>query len=284
MRNVGGIVRARRAAAKTLLASLEVVGDGFSEADLAKAWHTEVARTPSLRPFGWYQPPPSGISVLIGKPPSFDRLRYESLREPVNWPSTAVTYGSDSILYPYLSAIDSDTGMIGDFVGTFYAGQNREVRSWLAAVYDITLRIAKFAEVGMRIREVHAHAVNLMDSLGGRNNTVSLSGGTAAGADVGHTIPGYGLESPIWAGPDVPVDGAVEGIAGARTFVDKTNEATIDDRTAFTIEPQLLRDDLPMASFHIIVAFSAGGKHIVQEFDDVFEYFGMSSWIRASGA
>jgi hypothetical protein len=275
-----GIIRARRAAAGTLYSALGQVGRDFTEASLAECWLREAKNSDDILPFGWYQPPPDGISVLVGQPPSFDRLQFGSLREQINWPSASVRYDNSSVLYPYLSAVDRRTGMIGDFVGTFYAGSDREVRSWIAAVYDVTLRIANFAAVGQQISEVYEFARTELESLGGHNNTLSMSGGTDVGADIGHTVPGYDDIEVPWHRPGASVSDVVHEVAATRRFISSANDARINKETAFTIEPQILQPGLPMASFHVIVAFVGQEKYVVEEFDQLFDFFGMISWIR----
>lgn len=274
-----GIVRARRAAADTLLTALTLLGPRFSEAALAAKWRGEAVGCKDVLPYGWYQPPPDGISVLIGRPPDFERLHYGSLRDEANWPSEETQYDRSSILYPYLSAIDRSTGMIGDFVGTFYGGEDPEIRSWISSVYRATLQIASFADLGRSVGEVYSYAQEVMEALGGRNNTVSVAGGAVPGADIGHSVPGYGVDSATWLRDDMDREQVCREIAAARTFISAGREDVITDSSAFTVEPQILHEGLPMASFHVIVAFSPTGRHVIDCFSDIFDYFGMTSWI-----
>jgi hypothetical protein len=286
MDNIGGIIRARRAAATALrsaLIALAKCNEHYTEAELASQWLAAVRMRGDILPFGWYQPPPNGISVLIGNPPTFDRLEYTSLRDPRNWPSESAKTTAESVLYPYLSAVDRETGMLGDFVGTFYAGRRPEVRDWIREVYLATMRIAEFTQVGQRLSEVFEYAESVMKSLGSRNNTFSLSSGTPLGADIGHTIPGYGDSSQPWMRKGVSEAEIAVEIARGRTFVNASNNARIDGATAFTIEPQMLLPGLPMASFHVIVAFARNEKLLITEFDDLFAMFEMDRWIRCSG-
>lgn len=169
--------------------------------------------------------------------------------------------------------------MIGDFVGTFYGGEDPEIRSWISSVYRATLQIVSFAEVGRSLGEVYSYGQEVMAALGGRNNTVSVAAGAVPGADIGHSIPGYGAESPTWLRDGLVREQVCREIAAARTFISAGREDVISDGTAFTVEPQILHEGLPMASFHVIVAFSPAGRHTIDCFGDIFDYFGMSSWI-----
>lgn len=275
-----GILRARKAAAATLVAALRSLPSNFTELDLATAWLRNIASCDDLLPFGWYQPPPHGMSVLIAHSPSFERLTYQSLRDEENWPSASVASDDCAMLYPYFSAIDRETAMIGDFVGTFYSGDRPDVREWMAEVLGATLRIASHAKVGRPFSELFEYAASVMGSLGAKNNTFSASGGLAS--DIGHTVPGFGEPSSHDFCSRVlkqsPSDIA-RTLASARTFVSQNNHERISPDCAFTIEPQLLIDGLPMASFHVIVIFADGQRSIVHEFEDVFEHFGMNDWI-----
>ena len=183
------IVRARQAAAGSLVETLRQLPSGYSEKMLAEQWLAEIARLKTVLPFGWYQPPPAGMSVLIANPPSYERLAYKSLREEVNWPSATVHNTEHSILYPYYSAIDRETGLIGDFVATFYGGSDKLVRDWMREVYLATLKIIGCARPGLKFSELFHFAEEITKSLGASNNTYSLSGGLSS--DIGHTVPWF---------------------------------------------------------------------------------------------
>ena len=173
-----GIVRARRATAAALLRALKTLPAAFTESELAKSWLQRIAEDPRILPFGWYQPPPQGVSVLIGRPKGFERLTYRSLRDQENWPSSLISYSTPSIIYPYFSAVDAKTGMIGDFVGTFYGGHDNMVRDWIATVYHLTLKVAEFVMPGKRVSDVFQYAKSQISEHGGSNHTFSLSAGT----------------------------------------------------------------------------------------------------------
>lgn len=46
-----------------------------------------------------------------------------------------------------------------------------------------------------------------------------------------------------------------------------------------TLEPQVTAAGCPMASFHLIVAIVGGRKVVINEFEHIFNHFGMSDWI-----
>ena len=126
-----GIVRARSAAARTLTAAILKSQQTYTEHDLAEGWLQFIRNDNNIFPFGWYQPPPHGISVLIGTPPHYERLNYKSLRDSDKFPSSQHILTPNSIVYPYFSPIDRETMMIGDHVGSYYSGHNLTTREWI---------------------------------------------------------------------------------------------------------------------------------------------------------
>jgi len=279
---IKAVIRARRAASTTLLDALRAfTPTNFSEADLARQWVDEIKENSIVRRCGWYMPPPHGMSVLIGSPPDYNRLRYDSLREAKNWPSSQVRFSDNCILYPYFSAVDRETLLIGDFVGTFYGGQDSAIRAWVATAYELTMQIADFVQPGQRLSEIFQYAQGAFESLGATNNTYSQSGGLAS--DIGHTIPGFSRDTAtlLSQGIDLADTDVASLLAGARLFVSKDNDSILEEDFGLTIEPQLTAPGLPMASFHVIVAAANGQKTLVTEFDPLFEHFGMNELVSA---
>ena len=275
-RKIEAVVRTRRATTNALLSALQMFSkEGFSEKQLADKWMEKIKQTYNLCNCGWYLPPPYGMSVLIGNEPDYNRLRYNSLREVENWPSSQILYSNNSILYPYFSAVDKETLLIGDFVGTFYKGRDPAIRNWINTAYKLTLEIAKFVQSGQQVSDIYNFAQDKISSLGVLNNTYSQSGGLAS--DIGHSIPGISQDSANLdlISSDLTDKEVASKIAGARSFISKENNSVLGSSFGLTIEPQLIASELPMASFHVIVLFANEKKTIVTEFDSLFEYFGM---------
>lgn len=273
-RKIEAIVRARRTTANTLLSALKMLPqEGFSEKQLADKWMNKIQENPIIRNCGWYLPPPNGMSILIGNAPNYDRLRYNSLRESENWPSSQIIYSNSSIIYPYFSAVDRDTLLIGDFVGTFYRGNDLNIRNWIKTAFKLTLQIANFIQPGQRVSDIYNFAQEVFNSLGVSNNTYSQSGGLAA--DIGHSIPGLVDNWEIISTGSSNEDIALL-VSKGRWFISKENNTVLGNDFGLTIEPQLITSELPMASFHVLVLVANGKKTIVTEFDSLFEYFGMS--------
>ncbi|HYH05713.1 MAG TPA: hypothetical protein VEK11_01520 [Thermoanaerobaculia bacterium] len=187
-------------------------------------------------------------------------------------------YSTDAVVYPYFSAVDRETLLIGDFVGTFYGGRDPAIRAWIAAAYKITMDVAAFIQPGQRMSDVFNFAAGLFATLGATNNTYSQSGGLAS--DIGHTIPWFDSDDPAPLKTLDPNDADVaRGIASARSFVSRDNHTVLGKTFGLTIEPQLIAPGLPMASFHIIVLSANGRKTVVTEFGALFEHFGMTELV-----
>lgn len=273
--NLNGVIRARSAASRTLLRALQARKIGFSETTLAKHWLHEIKHSPEIFPFGWYQPPPHGLSVLIGTPPDFSRLCYRSLRDEVNFPGETL-FEEENILYPYFSAIDRSTYMIGDHVATYYSGNNSSIKQWIKHAYILTKEIAESVKIGMKFSELYHIAADLLQSSGAKNNTFSISGGLSA--DFGHTVPFFTANQPKFFGGH-SITNTVREISQSRKFVNASNQDAIRSPCAFTIEPQLLLEGYPMASFHLIIAVVNDRILVIERFFDLFEFFGMNSWL-----
>lgn len=271
-----GIVRARTAAARSLVNALNFVNERYSEKQLADSWLHFIETEKEILPFGWYQPPPSGMSVLIGKSPTFERLAYRSLREEENFPSEHIAWEEGAVLYPYFSAIDRDSRMIGDHVATYYGGYNRVIRDLMRSVYALNWKIIDAVRVGMSYAELYDLASELIGRAGAENNTYSISGGRAS--DIGHTVPFFGDTSSAFYAKD-DSESLCKSIAGARHFVGASNKDLIEKNSAFTIEPQVILSGMPMVSFHMIVVLLDGTRYVVEKFTEIFDLFGMHDWI-----
>jgi hypothetical protein len=276
-RKIEAVIQARQTTAKTLLTALEKLPkEGFTEKQLANMWIEKIEENQIIRNCGWYLPPPNGMSILIGNPPDYSRLKYNSLREIENWPSSEIQFSNSSILYPYFSAVHRNTVLLGDFVGTFYGGKDTDICNWLKTAYKLTLEIARFIQPNQQISDIYNFAQDAFNSIGAANNTYSQSGGLAS--DIGHSIPGF-CENWELVSEDLPNEQIASLISNSRWFISKDNNRLLGSDFGLTIEPQLIAPNLPMASFHVLVLFANKKKTIITEFDSLFEYFGMSEWM-----
>jgi hypothetical protein len=238
---------------------------------------------PALLPEGWYQPPPGGVSVLIGRPTSFARVGYTSLRDPQIWPRGDIELADDSLVYAYASPTDRASGLIGDFGVTLYSGSRQSVRDHVERCLQISVGIAEHAEVGMELRELFRHAERLIAEAELSNRTASATDGGAA--NIGHTVP-WSFE-PYSASDRECIDsGDVKEIAalirGKRIFLNATASQRIAQTMAFSVEPRMASAKLPLTSFHLVVAFIDGRKRVFSNFDALFARFGMDRYLPVS--
>lgn len=275
-KQLDGIVRARSAAASSLLEALKSLHEKkYSEKDVSLEWLSRIMMSGEVASNGWYTPPPSGVSVLIGHSPDYTRLNYESLRSKENWPQPDIRFEENSIIYPYFSAVDKQTNMIGDHVATYYSGANKEIQDWYREIYEMTRSLAFKAKQGMSFSELYNIADLMFNTIGVQNNTFSINGGLAS--DIGHTVPYFGQEH--LESIDIDNEDNLKLLSNDRKFISKESNYEIGRNCAFTIEPQAILGGLPMASFHVIIVFFEGELYLVEKFKDLFDYFGMSKWI-----
>jgi hypothetical protein len=248
-----------------------------SELVLRDHWVSEIAQDPQLLPHGWYMPPPFGASVLIAQPDRFSRVNYSSLRRCEYWPRKDLLLSDESLVYAYASPVHRETGLIGDFGVTLYRGRLPHVQSHIAAVLRLTSDICSYSEVGMEFGELFSYADGLMRAVGLSNTAVRSNDSAVVG--LGHTIP--------WSYPPYPdpeesnwltarkPEVIADTISKARVFIERGVRFKIQPDMAFTIEPRLLSEALPMVSFHVIVVFCGGKKCIASDFRQLFEAWGM---------
>ena len=104
----------------------------FSEKQLKDIWLAELRKNENLFPSGWYVPPLEGIGILIGSDEEPERLNHDSLRPPKNHPQSNIDFDPETgLIYVYASPVDKQTGVIGDWGMTVYAGNNAKIKAHL---------------------------------------------------------------------------------------------------------------------------------------------------------
>ncbi len=276
----------RTYAVKSLYAALKPLLESetsFSEIQLRDTWAQELKKNSELFANGWYSPPPHGIGVLIGDISRDSRICYSSLRPESSWPSDENRYNkTDSIMYVYASPTDRRTGIIGDFGMTIYDGQNAEMVEHLKTCFTINQNLFNYAQVGMTLSDLYNYASDLFKQFAVTNQVTSITDPT--GANIGHTIPfSYEAQSPeekqlleqgASAWPAI-----VNMISKKRRFVNAIETLQIQPGMALTLEPRVVSQnhpDLPMSSFHTIVAFYPDGhKELLTNFEELFKLTNM---------
>lgn len=274
------VLDARAAAATALADAFRSDGVMSSERTICDRWLNNIASNKELNSEGWYQPPPGGSCVLIGHPEDeFARLNYDSIRDPAIWSRDDIYQREDSILYVYASPIVRGTGLIGDIGLTLYRGENTEIRDHLVKCLEVTVRIARFAEVGMPLRDLFNFAKREMENAQLSNETSSSGSGIE---NIGHTVPWsyepYSDEAKLCLHSGSAED-VRNLISDQRVSVNDLATLQIQPTMAFTVEPQISSPIAPLCSYHMIVAFSDGAKTIIPSFKSLFEDFSMSEYM-----
>lgn len=261
--------RMRRFTSDTLADALRIAGDGASETHVRDVWLSLVGQ-------GWYSPPPGGIILVAGEPPLYERMNQPTFRPPDAWPAPGVYLNDDRLLYAYASPVDTQTGIIGDLGCSLYRGGDTLLREHLREVWRVTMAIIDEVAIGMSFPQLYERAQVIIADAGLVNIVHSVHAGSST--DIGHVIPwSQGPPSAkeiemLQSGDDQRV---ADLVSNKRRFINATDNFTITDNVAFTIEPRLRTDDRPMVGFHTVVAFERGQKHVVLEFDPLFELFEM---------
>jgi hypothetical protein len=278
---VESVCRTRKVAAATLAGILTYDLTGQTESGIRDRWLKALQDVPHLMREGWYQPPPKGLSILIGVPPRYERIRYRSLRDEMTWPRTDVCPTADSLLFAYASPVNMSTSMIGDLAISLYGGNDQSLREHLSNAFEVTARVTEFAAVGMEFRELYAYGARLINETGQANSYFSLVSHTGL-PDVGHTAP--------WSFGDYPREAAraiesgdpsltARTIAEARLFISNTELTRIEATMAFSVETRVAHLRLPVACFHVWVIFINGRKTICSGFGPLLELFRMDEYL-----
>ena len=270
----------REIAAKSLaivLKRLLDLNEPISESMLRDNWLDEVRKNNSVFPDGWYEPPPHGMGVLFGSEKDINRISPSSLRLEEFWPRNDIILDRENgIIFVYMSLIDKNTGIIGDFGLTLYLGKNEIVQNHLKKCLQINKEIFEQLKVGMEFKEINMLAFELLKNKGLSSNLSSPSDPT--GTNIGHTIPASYEDWENWNCTD-EWQKIKDMISKKRKFVNSLESLKIRNGMAFTIEPRPFVVDnptIPKVWFHTIAVFKENGeKELLTNFDELFKLTGM---------
>ena len=270
---IAAVIKTRKSAEQITINSLENIA-GISELALKEKILVESATHGELFPKGWYDPPEGGVAVLFDQKP-FKRLRFETLRNSLSWPTSTSYFNTESVGMVYLSPVDRETKILGDIGFTIYGGNDEKVKEHIKKCYGLIVSIAKHAQVGMKFSDLYQYGEGLLqDSIKIIGWMVTTSS-NPSGYNFGHTVPGS-------FGNDINFPNSFEEIKDVirneRTYINEIENFIIPETCAFTVEIRLGNPDdenLPSVFFHFMVCFEKGKKTIMEGFEEIFNKVGM---------
>lgn len=266
------IIKTRQIAAEIFTKSLVNI-DGFSELEVKNKITEETLNYSEIYPEGWYSPPPSGIAVLFSTGPSYNRLKYESLRKEEYWPKSELLFNEETVAMVYSSPLNK-TGALGDIGLTIYRGTNEKIKQHLKNCYRDILHIAKQAAVGMKFSELSELALDSFKNKYKLTRWVTTNSSSDFKINLGHTIPG----SYETINFDNHFEKTKNIITSQRLSVTDIEPFVIPETCAFTIECRLedINDPLmPSGYYHFIICFEEGKKTILDNYNKIFKVVGM---------
>ena len=264
------IAKTREIAAEIAVKSLANI-DNISEFQLSEKILSNVLDYDYLYPKGWYDPPIGGVSVLFDKAP-FKRLLYDSLRSPEYFPSEKNIFEKEMVGSIYFSPVNKITNTLADIGFTIYRGENEEIKKHLKKTYDTVLKIARYAEVGMKFSDLCVFANELFNKNNLRpSRRLIFSSDQNQSLNLGHSIPGSDGAGLITGDTFEEIK---ENIRTHRVHFIDTENFKIPETYAFTVESRLESsndESMPSTSWHFMVCFDKGKKTILDNFQQIFK-------------
>jgi hypothetical protein len=271
---IDAVIKTREITADIFSKSLVNI-DGFSEVKIENKISLEIKNHHELYPLGWYNPPPLGIAVLLAQEP-FERLKYDSLRNPIYFSKESFKLEKETVGLIFFSPINRKTNIIGDIGFTLYKGNNEKIKEHLKKTYKVIKKVAEHVQIGMNFSELALFASNLFTSENFKiTKWKTISSDPNASINIGHTIPGSFENNLNLGNTQTEV---IENIRKNRVSIEETKNFKIPETCAFTIESRLedlQNSNFPSAYFHFIVCFDNGKKIILENFSEIFKAVGM---------
>ena len=277
MNLIKAIEDTRNIASSVVLKCLDSI-NGATEKEIRDKVLVELSKYDQIFPLGWYDPPYAGVAVLFGNK-TYDRLKFESLRDPAYLANDSHIYNKESVGILYLSPVDRQTGIIGDFGLTIYNGNNETIRKHIRHCYDLLFEVANYANVGMSFSSLYDYAIKTFIDKGHKkiawmSTTIwEETGDNKRKINFGHTVPGsYG---DLNLGNSF--DEIKESIRVNRLFIEDGENFMIPETCGFTLEFRLTDEggSMPNTHFHLMIVFENGERKILSNFNEIFIKMGM---------
>src|SRR3989344_4015681 len=270
---IDAVIKTRKISAEIAAQSLLRIDD-VSEIEINKLILSKMSENDDIFPEGWYAPPPGGVSVLFNEAP-FQRLQYDSLRNPTYWSNKNILFKKESVGSVYFSPVDRKTRMMGDIGFTIYKGGDEEIKQHLKNVYSNILKVAEHAQIGMRFSDLCLFANNLFKDKFKPTRWVAISSDPNQSINLGHSITGSFENNLIFGDTFEEIRNTLKN---KRVALIDTENFEIPSTCAFILESRLEdfnKPYLPSAYFQFIVCFDNGKKKILGGFEEIFETVGM---------
>jgi hypothetical protein len=254
---------------------------GLTEREIASQLSTRFSQERDLAPSGWYDPPPGGIAVLIGRESDRNRLRFDTLRNKNYWPGDSIRLEPNSCIAIYVSPFDWRRGILGDYGLTVHHGNDTKVLAHLRRCYQTICQAAEKIEQGMELREIYGVAKGLFKA-NGLNNNRTTTDTDPFGTNLGHTVP-FTYEPPT-RDEAVLISSRDQSrmndlIRQKRLFINGAEKFKIPANIALTFEARLDDDadtSLPNCFYHLLVTFIDGRRKIFADFEAAAKAVGMT--------
>ena len=267
---IDAVIKTRKISAEIAAQSLLNV-DNASEVEIHRLILSKMSTCDDIFPEGWYAPPPGGASVLFDQAP-FERLLYDSLRNPKYAPSDLNNFKKETVGGIYFSPVNKTTNTLADIGFTIYRGENEEIKRHLKKSYDVIHAIAERVQVGTKLSDLCTFAVDLFTSNGLKpSKRFIINSDPNQSLNLGHSVPGS-LENELISGSTF--DEIKENIKIKRVHFIDNNNFEIPETCAFTVESRLessTNPSMPSASWHFMVCFDKGKKTIIAGFEEIFK-------------
>lgn len=270
---------------KTRALGSQIVGDVIVESERKSEFQIRdqiverFSKEDSIYPGGWYDPPSGGVAVLSDIAP-YKRLKFSTLRNPESWPRTDNLYEKDSVCIVYVSPVDRNTKMFGDFGVSVYRGPDIHIRNHLKNALETVLQVADETEVGMKFSQIYHNGQEIFKNRGLEVTPWIRTHADPTGINLGHTAPGsYGEKIDFGSS----FDDVKEAIRTKRLFTNSIEMFEVPQSGCFTVEARLVNvsdPTLPPVFFHVIVAWDAGKKKILTNYEDLFAKLDMNYMLK----
>ena len=217
---------------------------------------------------GWYAPPPRGTAVLFG-----ERLNFDSLRNRQNWSGDTMIDWDNGSLYAYSSAVDRQTGRMGDLSVTLNWGSNHKTADHIRNCHEAVLCLFSRMESVCTAADLFRLSGEVFKSHHLLSTVISRTDNLPS--NLGHTFESIPVRHDA---PDLTEEERT-ALSGKRRFLNSGAEWSFEPGLQFTVEPQLISEtdsSLPKITQHYLVQARSDGFCVCNDIDFLLSQYGLS--------